>query len=148
MTAAGNTIFGEGQEALVSQTLVRLRGELVIFLEVVTAIGDGFTTIAAGIGIVTADAFGIGVTAMPSPITDPDWQGWMWFQALGPLIGQSVTESENTGRLAQIRIPIDTKAMRKISPNEVLFGALAVTTEVGAATVTFGMNSRVLTKLA
>ena len=148
VTAAGLTIIGTGQSAFGSTTIVRIRGEFVMWLEVVTAIGDGFTRGAVGIGIVTADAFGIGGTAMPSPGSNADWGGWMWYQSFGPLVGLSVTEADNSGRLSMVRFPIDTKAMRKMQPNEVLFGALSLSTEIGAATVSFGMNTRMLVKLA
>ena len=84
---------------------------------------------------------------MPTLVDDADWGGWLWYQAIGPMVGLSVTESENNGVLAKVRIEIDSKAMRKLKPNETVFGAFEFTTEVGAATVRFAMDSRMLVKL-
>ena len=136
-----------GQESLQHQTIVRIRGELVLWLEVVGTIGDGFTKFSAGIGIVSADAFAIGVTAMPNPGNDDEWPGWMWHHSAGSLVGLSVTEADNTGPISQVRIPIDSKAMRKWRSNEVLFGSVQLDTLIGAATVRFAMNTRILVKV-
>ena len=143
-TAAGATLIDNGQEALVASTVARIHGHLVCWLEAVGTIGDGFTRLAAGIGIVSADAFAVGATAVPSPSADQDWSGWMWHYAGGPIVGFSVTESENTGPVSQIRIPIDVKAMRKMKPNEVIFGSVGLSAEVGVATISFGMHTRML----
>ena len=143
-TQPGKTLWTTGAQALDALTIVRIRGELTAWLEVVGTIGDGFARVGAGIGIVTVDAFDIGPTAMPGPVTDPDWSGWMWVEYVGAMVGASVTE-EFKG-LAQHRFVIDTKAMRKIRPNEVVFGMFETISEVGAATLSFASNTRMLAK--
>ena len=148
VTGAGNTIWGIGQSGFSKLTIVRIRGEFVAWLEVVGSIGDGFTRLTMGIGIASTDAFTQGGPSLPSPVSDADWNGWIWHAELGPLVGLSVTESENTGPLSQVRVPIDTKAMRKLSPNETVFGAVATSAEIGVATMVFGANTRMLLKLA
>ena len=148
ITAASNAIVGTGQTALGGVTIVRIRGELMLWLSVATAIGDGFTRVAAGIGIVTQDAFLAGGASLPSVIDDADWGGWMWYHAGSSIVGLSVTESENTGPLSMVRVPIDTKAMRKISPNETIFGQVSTNAEIGTATLNFQMNTRMLVKLS
>ncbi len=145
-TAAGTTIISTGASLGGVLTLVRIRGELTVWLEAVGTIGDGFTRVHAGIGIVSTDAFTAGAASMPTPIGDADW-GWLWYYAGGVIAGFSVTESENTGPISQIRIPIDTKAMRKMTPNETVFGAVQFHTEIGVATASFVMNTRMLSKL-
>ncbi len=145
--AAGTTLIGSGQESLQNQTIVRIRGELLLFLETVTTIGDGFISVHAGIGVTSVDAFNIGVTALPTPSGDSDWPGWIWYHAGASLIGQSVTESENTGTLSQMRIPIDTKAMRKWRLNEAVFGVVELGTEVGTAVAQIFMSTRLLSKV-
>ena len=147
ISASGLVVVTVGQTSAGGVTLVRIRGELVMWLEVVGAIGDGFAEVDAGIGIVSADAFGIGATAMPSPSVDKDWGGWIWHNSLGPIIGLSVTEVENTGQISQVRIPIDTKAMRKLIGNTTVFGAVAARGLIGAATISFGMSTRMLSML-
>ena len=145
---AGKGLVSNAVSSTTRETIVRIRGEIVLWLSLVTAIGDGFTNIGMGIGIVSADAFAAGASAVPGPTSDITWPGWMWNFQMGPLIGLSTTESENTGQLSMVRIPIDTKAMRKISLNEVVFGMVESGVEVGTAAVDFGMRTRSLYKLA
>jgi len=125
---------------------MRLRGEITLWLEGVGAIGDGFTTYMCGIGIVSTDAFAIGATVMPTLSADADWGGWLWYHAGAAIVGASVTETFR-GPMEAIRLPIDTKAMRKMHPNETVFGSVEVVAEVGAAILSFTMNSRMLLKL-
>ena len=143
-TATGKQVWSLGQTSGGGVTLVRIRGEISMWLEVVTAIGDGFAPIGVGIGIVSSDAFGIGPTAMPGPLSDPDWD-WMWVGYVGALIGESTTETFQG--IGAKRIEIDTKAMRKISPNEMVFGMYETLIEMGTATVSFSVVTRMLFKL-
>jgi len=135
-----------GQESLQHQTIVRIRGELVIWLSATTSAGDGFTSFGVGIGVVSADAFAIGVTAMPSPEGDPDWPGWMYYSRHGSLVDVT-TETIGRGPLSAVRIPIDTKAMRKFRINEVVFGSVHMIGEIGTAVASFVMSTRQLVKL-
>ncbi len=60
-----------------SVTLVRIRGEVLSRLRSATTALDGFR-VAYGIGLATNEAFSVGNTALPGPITDADWDGWIW----------------------------------------------------------------------
>ena len=148
LSAAGASLWDTGQ-ALTEPglTIVRIRGELLVWLSTVTTVGDGFTKFSAGIGIVNADAFAVGATAIPSPADDDDWPGWMWHHAGAGLIGLETTE---VGRfpLNGVRIPIDTKAMRVMKQNEVIVGVVAVETEIGTSVLRFIGNTRMLSKLS
>ena len=73
--------------------------------------GDGFTNVALGIGIVSADAFAVGSTAMPGPITDPGWD-WMYVNYFGAITGATTTEVFEGNAFRNL--VVDTKAMRKI----------------------------------
>ena len=147
ITSAGVITIAGGQEATIKSTLVRIRGEISLWLEAVGTIGDGYAEVDVGIGIVSADAFTAGAASMPSPALDKDWP-WWWHSSMGAIVGFSVTESENTGPISQVRAVIDSKAMRKIAPNETVFGVVATRNEIGVATLTFTMNTRMLTKLS
>ena len=125
-------------------TIARIHGNLTAWLEVVGSIGDGFDEVGFGICVVSENAFGVGITAIPFPLTDIGWEGWMFHRLLGPMVGLSVTEGENTGPISQFRLDFDTKAMRKIKASDVLVGVMELGTEIGAATLTFGMQSRTL----
>jgi len=148
VTVAGATTVTLGKLFVTKETIVRVRGMLTLWLEVATTIGDGYSDIVAAIGVVSNDAFTAGGAAIPNPVGDAQWSGWLWYQNIGPIIGQSVTESENTGALSQVRIPIDSKAMRKVSPNDAIFGVVESVTEVGTATLNFFMSTRMLIKLS
>ena len=137
-------VWTTGQAALAQNTLIRIRGELSAWLSLITSVGDGFAKYAAGIGIVSADAFAAG--ALPTPSGDPDWSGWMWYHAGGAMVGDVTTEVFRSP-MAAIRLEIDTKAMRKVGPNETIFGVFQVVGEVGGSTVNFAVSTRMLFKL-
>ena len=125
-------------------TIVRTRGELLLYVTVAGgAAGEGFTW-AFGICVVNENAAGIGVTAIPAPFDDISWDGWMVHQQ-----GQILTpEATLTGGDAEVdRLVIDSKAMRKTHATDVLVGVLQVT-EIGAgSTMNSSFQSRVLVKL-
>ena len=144
-TASTSTIIGSGVTPVdPNLTVVRLRGYVELIMQAATAAVDGFSY-GIGIGIVTADAFSVGVTAVPNPIDDADWPGWIWHK-LGALSapvagGFGATPSDN-----QI-IEIDSKAMRKFRLNETLFTTVQVF-ETGTAIMAVRSMTRVLLKLA
>jgi len=112
-------------------TILRTRGSLVFPKNEV----DGST------GVVTLNnSFGIGVTAIgdgtlssfPSPITDVDWDGWMFLRQSG------VGPVDSTGTV------IDIKAMRKIQDGECVFfaaeSAISIAGQVVVSTWTFDLR--------
>ena len=147
-TANGAALWATGAViGLDGLTVVRTRGSITSWLEVVTSIGDGFQRVGHGIALVTAEAFAVGITAVPLSIMDMDWDGWLWHTLQGPLIGLSVTESDNTGPLSQVRLEIDSKAMRKQMEGMVEIGVTEVLGEIGAATLVFVADTRSLDKI-
>ena len=148
LTAAGAQLWAVGSQSTLSGlTLIRVRGEFTAVLDVVTAIGDGFERIAVGMCIVSENAFDAGVTAVPSPITDIGWDGWLYHRLLGQFRGSSTTELGRSPMEA-VRIEMDSKAMRKFKQTDVLIGVVELAPETGAATLTFSATTRLLTKLA
>ena len=127
--------------------MVRFRGSACFWLEVVTAIGDGFANVGLGFCKVSENAFGIGVTAVPQPLTDIGWDGWFYHKLLSPIVGLSVTEGDNTGPLSMVRVDIDSKAMRKFADTDLLIGVVQVAGEIGTATLQFLGQIRILDKL-
>jgi len=86
----------------------------------------------------------VGVTAVPDPIADMDWDGWMYhrfFDVHGAAGTFDATEPQ-----ASIQFEVDSKAMRKIPLNETLVAVLEVV-EQGASTGTAWFDSRILVKL-
>ncbi len=147
-SAAGPVLWdGAAQAVGDGLTIVRIRGELVVQLNLATTAGDGFESFAAGLCIVSENAFGVGVTAVPSPITDIGWDGWMWYHTGGQITSLVATASLVSRSFHSLRIPIDTKAMRKIRDTDILIGVFELGTEIGAAAVEFSARSRVLSKI-
>jgi len=146
VSSAGTTIWSIGIGALVPLTVTRIRGEFACWLSTVTTVGDGFRNFTLGIGIVSGDAFAIGATAMPTLLDDADWPGWLYYHAGSALIGDSTTEVFRNP-MSAVRVPIDTKAMRKMAANETLFGAVEFGTEIGTAVVEFVGSTRLLVKV-
>jgi len=123
--------------------LVRTRGLLDVFLDgVPTADGDGYFG-AFAIGIVTDPAIAIGITAVPTPITEQSWDGWLYHTFIS-VHTMDVTFG-NMGA-AHHRIEVDSKAMRKFPVEMTMFAVLEVV-EIGTATLNAFWDSRVLFKL-
>ena len=145
-TIASTSLFTNGVQATADGlTAVRIRGDLNIALSTITSSLDGFGRIAVGICIVSENAGDIGVTAIPSPLDDILWGGWMWYWT-GSVFGPSTTVTNSNGP-ANVRIPIDGKAMRKFKQSDVMFGVIQVANEIGSAVITAKLNTRVLVKL-
>lgn len=143
LSADGTTIFGSGISPTIDElTLVRLHGEMRLTMTSVAAAADGFGY-AIGVGICTADAFAIGVTAVPNPFDDIDWPGWL-FHDIGFLY--STAASVGHGLDCSRAVPIESKAMRKLRTNEVMFLAIQVD-EIGTATLNVNAATRALFKL-
>ena len=133
-------------------TVVRQRGMLTAWIVSATGAGDGFSG-AFGIGVATADAIAAGAASVPTPITEQDWDGWMYWHAIsvksaGVIDGTAANDGDSINAIvAAQRLEIDIKAMRKLDENQALYGALEVT-EVGTSILHWQMDSRVLFKLA
>ena len=120
-------------------TLVRTRG---VFLHRPSAYSVDLAYQGAfGIGIVSDDAFAIGTTAIPGPFTDSDWGGWFVWRSFGYFL-------ENGSNIGLLRghesLEIDSKAMRKIGPNE----TMVVMCESQAGAFSIWDGTRHLLKLA
>ena len=146
ISTTSSTILGAGSAAVIDGlTIVRIRGNLSILCDSVSAIQDGYHG-AVGIGVVTSDAFAVGVTAVPNPLADANWDGWMYHRffdvhAISATIGEGVNAQ---ALVAQIEV--DTKAMRKLPLNETVFMSMEVV-EDGTSTLAVRFDSRLLVKL-
>ena len=129
LTGSGATILGSGVfPTIPGLTLARIRGHLGLTLNAAGSVGDGFTG-AFGIGVVTASAFAIGVTAVPHPIADAEWDGWLYHEFWDIRAGLDAALASNITR----QIPVDSKAMRKVPDSEFLIMAILEVTEQGVA---------------
>ena len=141
--ASGSAIVGSGvQPTTDGLTLVRTRGFVELVLTTITANLDGYSG-GIGIGVVNTNAFGVGVSAVPLPLTEMQWDGWLWHQLFafhGPAGGTLGHPGAN------LRFEIDSKAMRKVGLEDTIFASIEVV-ETGTAVMSYFLDSRMLFKL-
>ena len=152
LSSSGTSIGGlTAVPTLEGQTIVRTRGEFVVNLLTSSAPNGGFHG-AFGIAVVTQAALTVGVTAVPSPLDEEDWDGWLYhryFHILsGGILDSSVVDDEDiiNSTTAALRVEVDSKAMRKLPVEEAVFCAVQVV-EIGVATGLWQFDSRMLMKL-
>ena len=138
--ASTTAIIGLGQTSLAGITLARIRGYVELGLQSSSAAGDGYVG-AIGLGIVNQPAFVAGVASMPAPVDEVAWGGWMWHQYFSLLAPTAAQTSEN-----RIAFELDTKAMRKMGPDETVFLSIQIT-ERGTATLEAVAGTRMLVML-
>ena len=143
ITAAGAGTFATGVASVTSDlTLVRIRGHVELLVGSSADFG-GWDEIGIGICNVSENAAGIGVTAIPTPLADIAWDGWIWHYTT-PF---HVDDVSLVGTPQRMIIPIDNKAMRKVHLTDVLVGVIETGTEVFTSTLDATMTTRVLDKL-
>ena len=136
------SIFATGAEALSDITVVRIRGHVELMVGG-SADLSGWDAVALGICIVSQNAFGVGVTAVPNPLTDIGWDGWQWHW-IAPL---HVSDLSLEGTPFRTLVEIDNKSMRKMRSTDTIIGVVATGIEVGTATLTSTMQTRILSKV-
>ena len=142
----GFVVVGAGVKVLIqsvqfaqSITIVRLRGLLSMIPNIASA--DQTIVGAVGFGVVSDQALAAGVASMPGPWSDPDWDGWfMWMG-----ISQKFEFASGVGLLtSSVQQIMDSKAMRKVGPNE----AVVAIGESQAIAFDVSVPSRMLIKLS
>ena len=146
ITSTSVTILGSGIILLIDgATLVRTRGSFQAYLTAVAGAGQGFHG-AIGIGIVNEDAFAVGVSTIMDPITDADFDGWLYhrFFDIHSVTGTLADGVNSVG--VETSFEVDSKAMRKVTDGDVLFAAVEMS-EDGTAVADVFFDSRMLFKL-
>ena len=136
--AAKSAGVGLGLSTLDVITLIRSRGTLSVHFDP-TSIAD-VLKVGVGLGIYSSDAFGIGATAMPGPLSDADWD-WVWHKTLLLGLAHSATE-DGTNILNNLWIDADSKAMRKMKPNQTLGWMVEGEVTSGGGTFDVGVSCR------
>ena len=153
ISSTSSTILGSGSIAVEDgMTLARLRGEFLMHLATADAANTSLVG-ALGIGITKAAAFAIGATAMETPIDDETWDGWIYHRYFALNAVESITAATSAAEglqanstVAAVRIEVDSKAMRKLITEDVIFAMVQVT-EAGTAVGSVFFNSRLLVML-
>ena len=145
ISASGQQIVGSGLVLIPEgATLVRTRGFVELVLEAAANIGEGISG-AFGIGLVTNEAFAIGATAIPGPLSEMDWDGWLYHQFWSLHASTAtIADGVNVGRYG---FDVDSKAMRKWDTSMTLV-AMVEATEIGVSQVEMFFDSRLLIKLS
>ena len=120
-------------------TIVRTRGQVVIKLG--TYVADLSISGAYGVAIVSSDAFAAGIASIPGPFDDADWDGWYVWRSFG---GHYEVKGGESSLLGSWHYEVDSKAMRRIGPNQ----TLVMIAESQAGEFAIGMHLRTLMKLA
>ena len=116
----------QSQAAIVSEailenvpnpTIVRIRGEVLVAVSASGAAG-AVSEAVMGIKITTSSAFAAGGASVESPSTEIGGD-WIWWHT-APLRNDAAFTAGNDEGLLWARVPIDSKAMRKVKVNEVL----------------------------
>ncbi len=124
-------------------TLIRTRGWLGIHLDP-TTIADALQ-VGVGLGVFSSDAFAAGGGSMPGPLTEVDYD---WVFHTVRVMGPSFTATEDgTNILHNVWVDVDSKAMRKLKPNQVLGWIAEVTILSGGGSIDLGVSARHLFKL-
>jgi len=138
---SNTSVLVQSNATLQNTTVIRVRGLLSV--QPGSFAADLDIKGALGFALVSDQAAAAGAVSIPGPWTDLDWGGWfLWV----PWAGRVEFRSDTGIRFfdSQINIPLDSKAMRKVAPNETL--VVMAESQVGAANVNLAF--RMLVKLA
>jgi len=121
------------------ETIIRTRGLFVWGTDQPGADEDQIG--AYGIGVVSAQAASVGITAVPHPVADAAWGGWLFYSYFMSRteFGTAVGVEFNNMR----QIVVDSKAMRKVGDEERLVMVVENTSLDG---MIFGDYERILSK--
>jgi len=145
VSATGGTIWTSGVATSIEVTIARIRGYFTLNLESIAGVGEGFAG-AIGMGLVSSASFAIGVTAVPTPVTEAGWDGWMLHQFFDVrAITATIADGANAASIV-FRTDLDSKAMRKFQDDMTLMAVVEVT-EIGTSVGRFQGDTRILTLL-
>ena len=119
LNSAGGTIISTMNAAFIALrpfTIIRTRVELLLRSDQ-SAVAAEFQSAAYGEAVVTEQALGIGVTAVPTPVTDLGSDAFYLHQIL--FAGHSIVTQETNPVQT---FSVDSRAMRKVGENDELYG--------------------------
>ena len=133
-------VSGASNAALVGSTVIRTRGYWSIK-------SDQFATsedfmVAMGFGVVSSAARALGVTAVPSPIIEEQWDGWFVYE----ILDGAFTFGDATGFTSPsvMSAKFDSKAQRKLEDENAVVIVLENPFTVG---LSYAVKFRMLFKL-
>ncbi len=133
ISTVATTVLGSLSFAIPA-TILRIRGSVYVFFDATQQAGD-LMRCTFGIAKVSTDALTLGATALPDPAGDIDFP-WMWWAQI-TLNSTVAADVSSYGQSNQI-IEVDSKAMRRIKPNESLVMVVETANAVGAPVTILG----------
>jgi len=122
-----------------AETILRTRGH--VFLQLDSGGADERVLVAVGLIVVSTNAFTAGAASLPSPVDDGE-DDWLWHSYLSLSVLAEVAISDQAMFQRQ---EIDSKAMRKVRPGEVLaFMAEIADVSDNAGTIDLMYGTRIL----
>jgi len=95
-------------------TILRMIGEYTLAFNVAPTALDA-AKVTLGLGIISADAFAAGTTALPDPAGNPEWPWMYWAEHQMFAAGSA---ADPAGEAASVRRFFDSGSMRKVKPSE------------------------------
>ena len=140
VTVLGSSILMiDAIDSMTSPTLVRCRGE-ALAIATTGGIGD-VSLLGIGIAVVNRRASSVGATAVPRPVSDPQYS-WLYHK-----YSLMMFSSGSTSQGAVVnRWEIDSKAMRKILSNEEEIVFCFENNSVSAVGISVALSARFLLK--
>jgi len=126
-------------------TLVRTRGSFSAYLTAATATSDGFHGAFGYWHCFLAGLFGRNFVASASA-RSVNWDGWLYHRFFDCHLGDSIGGGGSNQAPGAVQFEVDSKAMRKVSVNEV-FVAVVQVSETPTAEIDVFFDSRMLFKL-
>ncbi len=98
-------------------------------------------------GLTSPHGLRTATTVPPGPLTDAHWDSWIWHSFFDVRALTTTLADGVNAQAASVRLPVDSKAMRKWDPAETLVGMFEVV-ESGTAIITVSGDTRILLKAA
>ena len=112
-------------------TILRTRGRILCAFDETKQVGDQ-ADVVVGLAVTSTDAFNAGAGSMPDPAGDVDFPWVFWTQLH---LEAYVAAGEESFGASVREIMVDTKAMRKMKPQENMSWVVQLANLVGAPTV-------------
>jgi len=142
--AASAAVLDQSLTFVAPETIVRVRGTLWVRSDQLAASESAYG--ALGMSVVKDPALAIGVTAVPTPITDiSDDSFFLWMPYMAAIVVEGSTAGFTWEHNPFDRYEFDSKAMRKVSDGDSMIVTLENESAFG---IFYVINFRLLTKLA
>jgi len=137
ISMTSSAVFAGGSLALDGPwTAIRMLGEYIIGLDAAPTAQDA-CQIGVGIGVVSSDAAALGATALPDPITEPEYPWLYWTNHRFFFTSTDLLANV----MGAVRVPFDIRSMRKLKPRESLAVVVEYSDIAGAPAMQFSMST-------